>query len=295
MSVPLLSDSKKIPETWGIQEMDNLRVEGERIVDGNGKTVILEGAGLGGHLNMENFITGFTGHEFEFRREMHRVLGKEKAEFFIDRLLEYFWTDSDAKFLASLGLNCLRIPINYRHFEDDSNPGVYKDEGFKKVDRIVETCAKHGIYTILDLHTAPGGQNQAWHCDSGIHKALFWEHKCFQDRFVKLWEALAAHYRGNTSVAGYNPLNEPGDEQHWRLQAFYTRIELAIRSVDPHHILFLDGNSYSTSRHFRGSFQIACTQFTIIAIMDFLKVTGISVNLNRKDIYGNPMTLNVNS
>jgi hypothetical protein len=33
-----------------------LRVEGERIVDADGKLVILRGAGLGGWMNMENFM-----------------------------------------------------------------------------------------------------------------------------------------------------------------------------------------------------------------------------------------------
>jgi len=57
---------------------------------------------------------------------------------------------------------------------------------------------------------------------------------------VWLWEQLAAHYRDNTWVAGYNPMNEPTDCVHERLQAFYVRIEKAIRAVDPHHILFLE-------------------------------------------------------
>ena len=48
-----------------------------------------------------------------------------------------------------------------------------------------------------------------------------------------------------TQVAGYNPLNEPADPKHVGLQAFYSRVEKAIREVDPDHILFLDGNTYS--------------------------------------------------
>lgn len=45
-------------------------------------------------------------------------------------------------------------------------------------------------------------------------------------------------------MAGYNPLNEPTDEEHTRLPVFYARIEKAIRAIDPHHILFLDGNTF---------------------------------------------------
>lgn len=69
--------------------------------------------------------------------------------------MEYFFTAEDAKFFASLGLNCVRIPINHRHFMDDLNPGVIKESGFHLIDRIVELCAAEGIYTILDLHTFP--------------------------------------------------------------------------------------------------------------------------------------------
>ncbi|KAF2016310.1 glycoside hydrolase family 5 protein [Aaosphaeria arxii CBS 175.79] len=222
-----------------------LRVSGTSIVDGDGNKVILKGVGLGGHLNMENFITGFTGHEHEHREALTAVLGKEKADFYFGRFLDYFFTDKDAEFLASLGLNSIRVPINYRHFEDDMNPGVIKPEGFRLLDRIVNICARHNIYVIIDLHTAPGGQNQDWHCDSGITKALFWKFKNFQDRVANLWFEIAKHYRGNPVIAGYNPLNEPSDPDHVNLIAFYARVEKVIRIVDPEHMLFIDGNTYS--------------------------------------------------
>lgn len=81
------------------------------------------------------------------------------------------------------------------------NPRVLKTEGFKHLDRVIDICSKHGIYTILDLHTAPGGQNTDWHSDAGTHIANFWVHKDFQDRAVWLWEELAKHYKDNTWCA----------------------------------------------------------------------------------------------
>lgn len=84
---------------------------------------------------------------------------------------------------------------------DDDNPSVIKEEGFFLVDRIVEACAAQGIYTILDMHTFPGGQNQGWHCDSGGHRATFWDYMDHQDRGVELWVAIAKRYRGNTWVS----------------------------------------------------------------------------------------------
>ena len=157
--------------------------------------------------------------------------------------------------------------MNYRHFEDDNNPRVLKLEGFRHLDRAIEACAKHQIYTIIDMHTAPGGQNGGWHCDSAVHIAGasryecvsecrdqpfrfvtrpgFWLHKDFQDRLVWLWAQVAKRYKDNPWVAGYNPMNEPADPHGTGLVQFYDRVYEAIRSVDENHILFLDGNTYS--------------------------------------------------
>jgi hypothetical protein len=87
---------------------------------------------------MENFITGFPGHEAQHREAMLEVLGQEKYDFFFDKWLENFFTAADAEYFSSLGLNCIRIPFNYRHFEDDMNPRVLKESGFKHLDRLIE-------------------------------------------------------------------------------------------------------------------------------------------------------------
>ncbi|OAF56343.1 hypothetical protein VC83_06658 [Pseudogymnoascus destructans] len=178
-------------------------------------------------MNKENFITGYPGHESEHRAAMKKVLGQENYEFFFDKWLEYFFTDADAVFFASLGLNALRLPFNYRHFEDDMNPRVLKGEGFKHLDRVIDLCAKHDIYTILDgarwtkprlagtlITTLPG----------------------------RLFGIINTIKTGNPWVAGYNPINEPCDPEHVRLPAFYQRLE---RPSVPDHILWLDGNTFA--------------------------------------------------
>lgn len=222
-----------------------LKVSGNKIVDEAGDTVVLRGTALGGWMNMENFITGYPGHESQHRASMAKVLGQPDADFFFDRFLEYFFTEADVEYFASLNLNCLRLPFNYRHLEDDMNPRVLKADGFKHLDRVVDLCARHGIYTILDMHTAPGGHNADWHADNPTNHAAFWDYKDHQDRTIWLWEQIAARYKDNTWVAGYNPLNEPCDPEHHRLPAFYDRIEPAIRRIDPNHILWLDGNTFA--------------------------------------------------
>ncbi|WP_212913349.1 glycoside hydrolase family 5 protein [Streptomyces sp. TS71-3] len=223
-----------------------LRTEGARFVDGSGATVRLRGTAVGGWLNMENFITGYAANEALMRSTVRAVLGDQRYEAFFERLLTAFFNEDDARLLAGAGLNCVRLPVNYRHFEDDRRPFELRSDGFRHLDRAVAACAAHGIYTVIDLHALPGAQNHHWHSDNYTHRPAFWDHPHFQDRVVALWEAIADHYKDDPWVAGYNLVNEPADESREVVGPFYRRLVAAVRAVDPRHILFLDGNTYST-------------------------------------------------
>jgi endoglucanase len=222
-----------------------LRTAGSGVVTADGEPVLLRGVGVGGWLNMENFITGFPATEFSHRQALRRVLGERRSGLLLGSLLDSFFGPQDAAFIASLGLNCLRIPVNYRHWEDDSWPGEINPEGFARLDRAVDACAAAGLYTVIDLHAAPGAQNHHWHSDNPFHRPLFWQHRSFQDRAIRLWETIAGRYADRPEVAGYNVLNEPADESATALAEFYRRAAKAIRAVDGRHMLFLDGNRYS--------------------------------------------------
>ncbi len=226
-----------------------LHTDGPRLVTRARQPVTLRGVGLGGWMNMENFITGYPSTESVHRHALRRTLGEDNYHAFFDRLLDVFFTDDDAAFLASLGLNCVRIPVNYRHFEDDMAPFELLEEGFARLDRVIDACARHGLYSIIDLHALPGFQNQHWHSDNPTHWSFFWTHRHFQDRVVHLWEGFAHRYRNNPWVAGYNPINEPGDVSGTAIGPFYQRLHEAIRAIDGDHILFLDGNRYGTEFH----------------------------------------------
>lgn len=223
-----------------------LKVAGDRLVDDTGAAVRLTGFGLGGLLNLEDFISGFPGNEEALRRHLLRRMGIDAYDAFFDAYERAFFHKADAEYIASLGLNSVRVPVNYRQLEDDAAPFALKDEGFRKLDRVIDLLRDAGLYAIIDLHAAPGYQNHHWHSDNPTHQALFWQHPHFQDRVIHLWEALADRYKDRPEVAGYNPLNEPADETNAVVPVFYKRLEKAIRAIDDRHILFLDGNRYST-------------------------------------------------
>ena len=223
-----------------------LQVSGDQIVNQKGDTVYLRGFGLGGMLHMENFINGYPANEETMREGLLNVLGEKKYNLYFDTFLENYFTESDAEYIHSLGLNLVRISINYRLFEDDMNPRVIKEGAFDHLDRVIGLCAAHQIYTIIDLHALPGFQNQHWHSDNPTHRALFWEHKDFQDRVLYLWEAIAERYRDQPWVAGYDLINEPAEPTGEKVFPYYRRLKDAIRKIDPDHILFLEGDLYAT-------------------------------------------------
>ncbi|GIH90632.1 glycoside hydrolase family 5 protein [Planobispora siamensis] len=223
-----------------------LHVSGNHLVAADGTPVRLRGVGLGGWMNMENFITGYPANESAMREAVAEAIGEERAELFFDRLLTSFFDESDAALLSGIGMNCVRIPVNYHHFESDDRPFELIEHGFRHLDRVIDLLGRHGIYSVIDLHALPGSQNQHWHSDNPTHVASFWRHRHFQDRVIHLWEAMADRYKDNPWVAGYNPVNEPGDPSGRVVGPFYDRLVKAVRAADPNHVLFLDGNTYST-------------------------------------------------
>lgn len=237
--------------------MDLLSVKGNQIVDRQGQEVRLRGTCVGGWLNMEDFINAYPGAEHQLKATMIRELGPGKANFFFERMLDYFFNEADVAFIRSLGANVVRIPLNYRHFESDEHPFEYLESGFQRLDQAIAWCAKHGVYVILDLHACPGWQNTDWHSDNASRHSFFWQHPHFQERFVRLWQEFARRYRGNSTVAGYNLMNEPVTNTPYGrfsynytpnfdlINRIYRRTVDAIRAIDPDHIIFLEGDYYS--------------------------------------------------
>jgi len=225
--------------------MSFLKVKGKDIVKENNEKIYLRGVSFGGWLNMENFITGYPGAESSVRKAIKEELGEKRYQAFFDSLLDSFITESDFEFLAEIGATVVRVPFNYRHFEDDMNPGEYKDDIFKYLDKVVELGKKYGIYIILDLHAAQGWQNAGWHSDNPKNISLLWDNKDYQDRVANLWQHIALRYKDEAFIAGYDLINEPDSPNMEKLNDFYKKVVKAIREVDKKHIIFLEGNHHS--------------------------------------------------
>lgn len=228
-----------------------LKVQGKLIIDENGKEVVLKGYNVGNWMMMENFMLGYPGTEQEFRSAIKKHAGQEKYDYFFNRFMHYFLGEKDIAFMKEMGVNCIRIPFNYRHFESDNTPYQYDSKAMNYLDNIVEICRKYDVYVILDMHAVQGYQSTAWHCDNNGQPARLYTHASERDRFYKLWAHIAEHYKGDDIIAGYDVINEPDaltDDAMDVLNLVNQEVTEAIRAVDPDHIIFIAGNSYN--RHF---------------------------------------------
>jgi aryl-phospho-beta-D-glucosidase BglC (GH1 family) len=239
--------------------MQKLKIKNGKVINENNQVVFLRGVNIGGWMNFENFIDGFPGSEMHFRALLKQSLGENKANFFLDRFLDHLFNEDDVKFIRNQGMNVIRLPINYRHFESDQSPYHYLEAGFERLEQVLGWCERHEIYVILDLHAVQGWQNGDWHCDNSSRHSLFWTHKQFQDRFYALWQEFAERYRNRNVVAAYNIINEPlSNAQFGRfvpdneyvpdyqnLNRIYREAVESIREKDTEKIIILEGDYYS--------------------------------------------------
>ena len=228
-----------------------LKTKGKTIVDSDDQEILLRGFGLGGWLVQEGYqlhIPGF-GSPSSIRKLIVELIGQDNADQFYQRYINNYVTEQDIETIAAWGFNSIRLPFNYRLLTPEDQPGVYLEEGFLIIDRLLEWCEKNKLYLILDMHCAPGGQSKDNIADADGVEARLWTEPANQDRTVEIWRKIAERYATEEWIGGYDLLNEPvlpSGYSNSDLRALYMRITRSIREVDTNHIIFIEGNWYAT-------------------------------------------------
>ncbi len=221
-----------------------LQARGLEVVEGE-RAVRLRGVNLGGWMLIEDYMIGLPWTEWKIREGFRRLLGDAAAAAFFGAWADSYVTDDDLAFLARHGFTFVRLPLNYRQFESDLSPGSWLEDGFRLLERAVALCRARGLWVMLDLHAAPGAQARDQNAGSAYGESYLWSQRSFMDRTSALWAEIARRYRDDPAILGYNPLCEPVTGDVALLNDFYARTIRAIRSVDPHHLIVLDGNRWA--------------------------------------------------
>lgn len=227
-----------------------MRAEGKAIVDANGQPVLLRGIGLGGWLVPEGYMLHVPGRgsPSSIRNLILDLLGAADTERFYQLYRANYVNASDIQQIAAWGFNSIRLPFHYEMLSPPEQPGVFLESGFQVLDSLIAWSKRNKLYVILDMHCAPGGQNDGNISDSD-GEAKLWTVPANQDRTVEIWKKIAERYVTEPWVIGYDLLNEPvmpSGFSNFDLRNLYRRIALAIREVDPNHILFIEGGNFAT-------------------------------------------------
>ena len=250
--------------TSKIGTMDFLKANGKVLKNcyGNGDTVYLRGTNAGGYMLQEFWMcpTSYSTNASD-QTDIINVLtsrfGSSAARTLIQTYEANYWTEADFDTCASLGINCIRLPLWYRNFVDENN-NWYSD-AFDRVDWFLEEAGERGIYVIIDMHGAYGSQNGSDHSgvDGGDNKIGASEFffganaAANQEKYYQMWERLAQHFNGNPVVAGYDLLNEPFNEYryssgysddylHSLLWGIYDKAYDRIRAIDSDHVIIME-------------------------------------------------------
>jgi endoglycosylceramidase len=184
-----------------------IQVEGQKFVDNEGRQVIFSGI---------NFIS---------KDPTEKYLPKQGAETF-------------SKF-KHWGFNCIRLGIIWDGLEPE--PGKYNEAYFLEIDKRIQWAEDNGMYVYLDMHqdlygskfsdgapewatltdSLPHYTGAVWSDSYLISPAVqaafdnFWKNTPasdgigLQDHYANLWKHIAKRYANNTTVIGYDIMNEP--------------------------------------------------------------------------------------
>ncbi len=182
---------------------------------------------------------------------------------------------TSAALMEAEGFDVVRVPISWSLLEP--RLGHFSQSYLARIEAMVALCAHYRLYVVLDMHTVdfgvafggsgapawlrvPGVPN--WHfpgLDRDWQRALspavnaalvtFWTDPGWQRLYWQAWKYVAASFRDNSNVAGYDLYNEPhplpvppgifGPRLLW---PFYANGVGEIAQVDPNHLFILEGN-----------------------------------------------------
>lgn len=249
---------------------DFLKTSGTKIVNANGENVLLKGIGLGGWMLQEGYMLHLNsdGQQYKIRERIEALIGPKRTEEFYDSWLKNNTTKRDIDSLKAWGFNSVRLVMNFKLFtlpsdlEPVAGQQTWREKGFALTDSLVKWCKADGIYIILDLHAAPGGQgNDANISDRDPNKPSLWQNPADQEKTVALWKEIAKRYANEATIAGYDILNEPNwgftdpvndkngmnEPNNAPLKQLMVAITKAIREVDPNHIIIIEGNGWGNN------------------------------------------------
>ena len=228
-------------------QLPYLHVAGRRLVGSDGREVRLRGVNVGGWLVTETWMCGITdtndtreagdsaGGAGRFTQEtLEARFGDKQAKRLSDAWQDNWIRAEDLDDIQKAGFNLIRVPFSYRTLQHPDGRWIRNASGqidFSRMDWIVQQAGQRGLYTIFDLHVWPEQR-------SSYEKVGRRDGADIRRSMSQLWAAIAAHYRGVGSIAGFDLINElPGAGGVQQV------LSEAVRRSDPDRVQIVEGFS----------------------------------------------------
>ena len=154
-------------------------------------------------------------------------------------------TEDDFFTLQSWGVRLLRYQMVRDWHKQNANRDLNEYDLWLdgKLDHlesfVLPMSVKHGMKVVIDLHVPPGGKDAAGEMN------MFYE-PVYAEHFMRCWERIAARFKGNVAIYGYDLINEPKQTRMpangmdcWTLQR---KTAERIRRVDPETPIVVESN-----------------------------------------------------
>jgi endoglycosylceramidase len=233
-----------------------LQAEGTVLRDGLGRAVFLRGVDAGGRSKLAPYVP------FDYAPGQY---AQALAEY-MDRA-------------ASWGIDAMRVPFTWAALEPTQ--GQDDADWMSRYQQLLDAAWARGIWTVVDFHqdvysesfcgdgfpswtipNAPAHQcpNPNWQFeyfqDSAVQAAFdaFWASGSpVQAQYLAAWDVMAARFKDQPGVVGFEPINEPAwgtasdimQFEATTLTAFFSAVVPHVRAVAPQTLVFVDPTGFA--------------------------------------------------
>lgn len=117
---------------------------------------------------------------------------------------ESFITKDDIAYIASLGFDHVRVPVDYNVLEDEEGNSI--ESGFEYLEKCREYCEEYKLNMLIDLHECYGYSFDP--LKVGMDRRVFFYDEKLQERFLNLWRKIANRFKNHQDMVAFEPLNE---------------------------------------------------------------------------------------
>lgn len=137
--------------------------------------------------------------------------------------------------IATAGFDGVRLPVRWDAHATPAAPYLIAPDFLARVDEVVAHTLGAGLQVQLDMH----------HYGDLIDQGPGSPHR---ERFLRLWQTIAEHYRDAPPALSFELLNEPHGEL-WAdqaLEALQRDAIVAIRESNPHRLIVLGPGNWNS-------------------------------------------------